>query len=180
MKILKWVLIVIGILIAIPLLIALFLPKDYSVSREVIINKPKDQVFAYVKSLKNQNNWATWNQMDPNQKNEYRGEDGTPGFVHRWEGNPDNVGTGEQEIVKVTEGERVDFELRFEVPFESKSPAWITAEAASDNQTKVTWGMSGTMPYPMNFMQVFMNMEDMIGTEYEKSLANLKGIIEAQ
>jgi uncharacterized membrane protein len=180
MKILKWVLIVIGILIAIPLIVALFLPKDYAVTREVIINKPKDQVFAYVKSLKNQSNWATWNQMDPNQKNEYKGEDGTPGFIHSWVGNPENVGSGEQEIVKISEGERIDFELRFTIPFESQSPAWITTETAGDNQTKVTWGMSGTMPYPMNFMQVFMNMEKMIGTEYEKSLAQLKSILEAQ
>lgn len=180
MKILKWILIVIGILIAIPLLVALFLPKDYSVQREVIINKPKDLVFAYAKSLKNQNNWATWNQMDPNQKNEYKGEDGTVGFIHSWVGNPDNVGSGEQEITKITEGERIDFELRFTIPFESTSPAWITTETSGENQTKLTWGMSGTMPYPMNFMQVFMSMEDMIGTEYEKSLAKLKEILEAQ
>ncbi len=180
MKIVKWVLIVIGILIAIPLLVALFLPKEYSVSRDVTINKPKELVFAYVKSLKNQNNWATWNQMDPNQKNEYKGEDGTPGFIHAWVGNPENVGTGEQEIIKISEGERIDFELRFTIPWESTASAWITTEGSGDMQTKVTWGMSGKMPYPMNFMQVFMNMEDMIGTQYAKSLVNLKEILEAQ
>ncbi len=180
MKILKWILITIGILIAIPLIVALFMPKDYSVTREINIQRPKAETFAYVKSLKNQNNWATWNQMDPNQKNEYSGEDGTPGFIHSWVGNPDNVGTGEQEILKVTEGERIDFELRFTVPFESKSPAWIITESVNENETKVIWGMSGHMGYPMNFMQVFMSMDKMIGDEYEKSLSNLKGVLESQ
>lgn len=180
MKIVKWILITLVVLVAIPLISALFMNKDYSVEREITVNRTKDQVFAYVKSLKNQNDWATWNQMDPNQKNEYRGEDGQVGFVHRWVGNPDNVGTGEQEIVKITEGERIDFELRFEVPFESQSPAWITTQAVGPDQTKITWGMSGTMPYPMNFMQVFTSMDDMIGTEYEKSLVNLKKILEGQ
>jgi len=180
MKILKWILVVLGVLIAIPLIVALFIPKEYAVSREITIDLPKAETFAYVKSLKNQSNWATWNQMDPNQKNEYIGEDGTVGYIHRWEGNPKNVGTGEQEITKIEDGERIDFELRFTIPFESKSPAWITTESIGENQTKVIWGMSGKMPYPMNFMQVFKSMDEMIGEEYEKSLANLKGILENQ
>lgn len=176
MKILKTVLIVLAILIAIPLVIALFLRKDYALEREIIINKPKQEVFDYVKLLKNQNDYSTWNMMDPSMTHSYQGSDGTVGFVSAWESK--QMGNGEQEIKQITDGERVDTELRFKGMMASTSPAYMTTEALSDTQTKVKWGMSGHMTYPMNFMQVFMSMDKMIGDEYAKSLSNLKSIME--
>lgn len=116
--------------------------------------------------------------MDPKMKQSFTGTDGTVGFVSAWES--DMLGNGEQEIKKITEGERIDSELRFKGFFGSTSPAYMSTEAVSDSVTKVKWVMEGNMSYPMNFMQVFMSMEDMIGTEYEKSLQNLKGILEKQ
>lgn len=178
MKILKTVLIVLAILIAIPLVIALFVKKDYALEREITINKPKQEVFDYVKYLKNQNNYSTWNMMDPNMTHAYQGNDGTVGFISAWESK--DMGNGEQEIKTITEGERIDTELRFKGAFASTSPVYMTTEAVSDTQTKVKWGMNGHMAYPMNFMQVFMSMDKMIGDEYAKSLANLKGILEKQ
>ncbi len=73
MKILKKILIVVVILIAIPLVIALFVKKEYAVEREVTINKPKQVVFNYVKHLKNQDNYNKWVRMDPNMKKDFRG-----------------------------------------------------------------------------------------------------------
>lgn len=178
MKILKKILIVLAVIIAIPLILALFVKKDYSLVREIAINKPKQEVFDYVKYLKNQNNYSTWNMMDPNMTHAYRGEDGTVGFVSAWESK--KLGNGEQEIKKITEGERIDTELRFLGMFSSVSPAYMTTEAVSETQTKVKWGMNGHMAYPMNFMQLFMSMDDMIGAEYQKSLENLKRILENQ
>lgn len=178
MKLFKKILIGLGILIAIPLIAALFMAKDFALEREITINAPKQIVFDYVKLLKNQNNFSTWNLMDPKIKMSYRGTDGEPGFVSAWES--DVVGSGEQEIKKITEGERVDTELRFKGMGASVSPGYLSTEALSETQTKVKWGMSGHMAYPMNFLQVIMRMDKMIGTEYEKSLANLKVILEKQ
>jgi hypothetical protein len=178
MKILKKILIVLGVLLAIPLIGGLFMSKTYKIDKEISINQPKQVVFDYVKYLKNQNNYSTWNMMDPKMKQSFTGTDGTVGFVSAWES--DMLGNGEQEIKKITEGERIDSELRFKGFFGSTSPAYMSTEAVSDSVTKVKWVMEGNMSYPMNFMQVFMSMEDMIGTEYEKSLQNLKGILEKQ
>lgn len=176
MKPLKMIFVALGILIAIPLIAALFMEKDYVIEREVTIQKPRQMVFEYLKYLKNQNNWSTWNRMDPSMKHTYRGTDGKVGFVAAWES--DKMGNGEQEILKITEGERVEAELRFKGMFASKAPVYLSTEMASDTTTKVKWVMHGRMSYPINFMQVFVSMEDMIGTEYEKSLLNLKGILE--
>lgn len=178
MKILKWILIAIGVLIAISLIVALFVKKDYLVEREIIISKPKSEVFEYLKLLKNQDNFSKWATMDPNMKKTYSGTDGTVGFVSAWESSNDDVGVGEQEIKKISEGERIDFEIRFLKPFESTAPAYMITEAVNENQTKVKWGFDGHMNYPMNLMMVFMNMEKMIGEDLSTGLANLKTILE--
>ncbi len=178
MKILKWILIVILILIAIPLIVALFVKKDYLVEREITINKPKQEVFDFIKYLKNQPQFSKWAKMDPNAKMEYRGTDGTIGAVSTWDSQEKNVGKGEQEIKKIAEGDRIDYELRFIKPFASTATAYMSTEATPDNQTKVKWGFAGKMPYPMNIMRLFMNMDKMIGDDLNVGLTNLKTLLE--
>ena len=178
MKILKKILIVIAIIIAIPLIIALFVEKDYAVELEITINKSKQEVFDYVKFLKNQDNFSKWSTMDPKMKKTYQGTDGTVGFVSAWESNDENVGVGEQEIKKIAEGERIDFELRFIKPFEATEPAFMSTESVTENQTKVKWGFSGHMNYPMNIMMLFMDFEKMIGDDLQTGLSNLKTVLE--
>lgn len=178
MKILKKVLIALAVIIAIPLVIALFVKKEYAVEREININKPNTEVFEYIKYLKNQDNYSKWATMDPNMKKDSRGTDGQVGFVSTWDSEIEDVGKGEQEIVKITEGKRIDFELRFIKPFEATEPAYMTTEAVSERETKVKWGFSGKMPYPMNIMMLFMNMEEMIGADLEEGLKNLKVVLE--
>jgi len=180
MKILKTILIAVGILIAVPLIVALFVKKDYEVEREITINKPKEEVFDYVKFLKNQDNYSKWATMDPEMKKTYRGTDGTVGFVSAWKSDNKDVGKGEQEIMKITEGKRIDFELRFFEPFESTEPAYMTTESVSENQTKVKRGFSGHMDYPMNIMMLFMDFEKMIGDDLDTGLKNLKSVLEAK
>ena len=180
MKIFKKFLIGLAILIAIPLIVALFVKSNYDVQREILIDQPNQVVFDYVKYLKNQDHYSKWNQMDPDMKKSYKGTDGTVGFVSRWESNNEDVGTGEQEIKKITEGERIDFELRFIKPFEATEPAFMTTEKVGENQTKVVWGFSGHFAYPMNLMLLFMDMEEMIGNDLETGLNNLKQILEKE
>jgi uncharacterized membrane protein len=77
MKTLKKILIVVAIIIAIPLIIALFIKKEYAVEREITINKPKHDVFNYVRYLRHQDNYSKWVRMNPNMKKDFRGTDGT-------------------------------------------------------------------------------------------------------
>lgn len=176
MKALKKILLGIVALITLVLIIALFVKKDYAVERSITINKPNQEVFDYVKMLKNQKNWSTWSQSDPNMKEWYKGTDGTVGAVYGWESKM--MGNGEQVITKIAEGERVDIDLIFKGMMGATSPAYIATKVLSDSTTQVTWAMSGKMNYPMNFMGLFMSMDDMIGTEYQKSLEQLKGLLE--
>lgn len=164
-------------IIAIFILAATLMPKEYAVEREIIINKPKSEVFAYLKPLKNQYDWSVWMIKDPDVKKTYRGTDETVGFIARWEGN-EEVGVGEQEIKKISEGERIDTELRFIKPFESTNDAYMITEIVGPEQTRVKWGFTGSMPIPMNVFLPFMGMEDSVGKDFSDGLKNLKKILE--
>ena len=175
MKALKMVLLVIVSIIALFLITALFVKKDYDVERSITINKSKQDVFDYMKHLKNQDNYSKWVMMDPNMKKTFTGTDGTVGFVYAWDGNK-QAGKGEQEIKSITEGEKLDVEVRFEKPFKSTAYAPMSTENVGNGQTKVTWGLKGTSSYPMNIMNLFM--DGMLGKDIDVSLNNLKAILE--
>lgn len=178
MKILKRTLLVLISLIVLVLVTALFVDGKFAATKKITINQPNEVVFAYIKQLKNQDNYSAWSTMDPKMKKTYKGTDGTVGFVSAWESKDNNVGAGEQEIIKIDENKRIDYELRFKKPIESVSPAFMTTKAVSATATEVQWGFSGEMVYPLNIMQLFMDMYAMIGDDFEKGLTKLKGILE--
>lgn len=178
MKALKIIGLVLVGIIVLALIAGLFIDGKYAVEREVTINKPKQEVYDYIKYLKNQNNYSVWAQMDPAMKKEFTGEDGTVGFISAWDSENPDVGKGEQKIIKIADGERIDYELHFIKPFESTDYAYMTTEAVSDNQTRVKWGFNGEMKYPMKLMLLFMNMEKMLAPDLEKGLSSLKTIME--
>lgn len=169
---------IIVVIAAIPFIAAIFIKSDYHVERETLINQPKSVVFSYVKQLKNQDNFSKWSMMDPNMTKTYQGVDGTVGFISAWESKNQEVGIGEQEIIAIDEGKRIDFELRFIKPFQATEPAYMTTEAVSKDQTKVKWGFSGHMDYPMNLMFLFVDFEMVIGDDLQVGLNNLKKILE--
>lgn len=176
MKILKKILFVIAGLIVLALVAALFISKEYSVRREITINKPSQEVFDYVKFIKNQEHYNKWVMMDPDMKKDYKGTDGAVGFVYAWDSKKDDVGKGEEEIKLLEEGKKVNLEVRFIRTFESIAVTEMTTEAVSPTQTKVSWGMSGQSAYPMNLMNTVM--DGMLGADLEESLRTLKGILE--
>ena len=178
MKILKNILLGLGIFIGLVLIAAWFTNKDYSVEREIVINKPKQKVFDYVKFLKNQNNYSKWATMDANMKKTFKGTDATVGFISGWDSKNPNLGKGEQEITKISDGDRIDYELRFIKPMEAVSPAYMSTESVSDSTTKVKWGMSGSLAYPTNAVMWFMDMNKIIGGDLDTGLKVLKGILE--
>ncbi|MEO7673512.1 MAG: SRPBCC family protein [Pyrinomonadaceae bacterium] len=155
-------------------------PTDFRVEREITINKPKGEVFAYAKMLKNQNDWGPWFKKEPTMKQEFRGTDGTVGFTSAWSGTSDEVGEGEQEIKRIVDGERIETELRFKRPFESRADAYLTTDSAGENQTKVKWGFTGSMPRPLNLMLLVMDMDKEVGKDFGDGLLSLKTILESK
>lgn len=178
MRILKRILLFVGAIIAILLIAGLFVQKDYAVEREIVIDKPKADVFAYVRLVKNQDNFSVWNKKDPNAKKEYKGTDGEVGFVYSWDSDNSEVGKGEQEIMRIVDGERIDLKLRFKEPIEAEDDAYFVTEAVSPARTKVKWGFSGHMDYPMNLFLLTVDMDKEVGGAMDTGLKELKTILE--
>jgi uncharacterized membrane protein len=151
--------------------------KDFRFEREITINRPREQVFAYLRSLKNFQNWNPFVKPGSQVKVDFRGNDGQVGFVSAWDGDK-QVGAGEQEITRIIEGERVEFELRFKRPFAATNQAYFAADAVSGTQTRVRWMMSGKSKFPMTLIGLFMSCDKMMGKEFDSGLSKLKTILE--
>ncbi len=175
MSLLLNILFVLLAIIALILIIASFSKKDYLIKREIIINTPIKLAFNYLKLLKNQDFYNKWVMVDPNMSRDFKGIDGTVGFVYGWNGN-NKAGAGEQEIISIVEDKIIETEIRFIRPFAGVSIAKFELESLSENQTKITWSNSSTMKYPMNVM-LFM-IEKMLANDMDVSLTNLKKILE--
>lgn len=178
MKLLKRLFAVIVALVLLFFIIAIFVDGNYQVEKQITIEKPKTEVFNYIKYLKNQNEYSVWQQMDPKMKKSYIGEDGTVGFVSSWESSNEKVGKGEQEIMAIEEGKRLDFELRFFEPFEATDNAYMITEEKSAKSTVVKWGFKGEMGYPIRIFLLFMDMDEMLGKDLQDGLSNLKKNLE--
>ncbi len=170
MKIVKRILIAILIFIALLLIVALFASKEMKAKAEIVINKPKSEVFNYIKFVKNQDNFGKWQLMDPDMKTTSIGEDGTVGFIYKWDS--EVLDKGSQKITKIIEGDRVETELDF--GFGDPAKSYFTTEEVNENQTKVVWGIDGKSMYPFNLLNLFFNMDK----DFEEGLKNLKNELE--
>ena len=175
MKLLKRILIGLITVIVLLLITALFVKKDFRVEQEVVVNKPKSDVFNYVKLAKNQDQFNKWITSDPLIQKSYQGTDGTVGFVYAWESRG-KAGKGEQRITAIREGERVDLNIHFIKPMESDAAVAFTTEEVTADQTRVKWSMNGQSPYPLNLMNLLI--PTMLGSDMQASLATLKTILE--
>lgn len=179
-KVIKILLALILTIVAVILIAALFMKKEMDIVREVTINKPKQDVFNYIKYIKNQDNFSKWNLTDPGMKKEYNGTDGTVGFRYHWTSDNKHVGEGEQTIAAIIEGEKVETDLHFMKPMQGNARAFFTTEAIGPAETKVKWGFHSVMPWPKNSMQLFMDMDKMVGDDLQAGLSNLKTVMEKQ
>jgi hypothetical protein len=172
MKILKKIAIGLAAFIALLLIVAIFIPDNYTVSVSTTINKPQKEVYDYVKLIKNQENYSVWVMEDTNTVMTYTGIDGTVGFKAHWVSK--QMGEGEQQITNV-DGERVDVVLRFKGHDDEQKAATIV-KAISETQTQVTSEFYGHTSYPFNILCFVGKM--FITDAQTKNMANLKAILE--
>jgi len=178
-KFLKVVLVIVIILIGGFFITGIFAPGDFHVERTITINKDKSTVYNYLKNLENQQDYGYWQQIDPNAKYTLAGTDGTVGAIVSWVSDHDSVGVGEQEIIKLTEGERIDLALRFKKPDEMNSTAFFTT-TGDETTTNVAWGIDFEVPYPFNTFMLMADMDGMLGPQLDYGLKHAKDILEKE
>ncbi len=172
----KKALFIAGMLVLLLVVMHVMAPKNYQVERKIVVTAQIDTVFKSLCSLKEQQVWSPWAEMDTNMKVEYRGVDGEIGSVTHWVGNED-VGEGEQEIMKIEGNTDIETELRFLKPFKSTSIGFFKLKEL-ENKTEVTWGFRGEHVFPTTIIMLFMDMEKQVGPDFEKGLSKFKAYIE--
>jgi hypothetical protein len=117
--------------------------------------------------------------LDPAMKKEYRGTDGQVGFVYIWDSKTNkNVGSGEQETIKLEQNKSIEYEIRFSKPMQNVAKAKFVFFPASSGQTEFMWGFYSPTKFPMKlFKPIFQKI---LGKDLEKGLINLKAVLEKQ
>ena len=169
------ILFVVAGIISLLLIIALFMKREHYVKREIIIKAPLQKVFAYLRLLKNQDEFNKWAKTDPNRKTETKGTDGTVGYIYAWSGNKD-AGEGQKEIKNIVEGKRIETEIRFVKPMKVSASVIMETESLSDNQTRVKFTNTGILKYPLNIL--IPMAEKNFAKDIDASLSALKNILE--
>jgi uncharacterized protein YndB with AHSA1/START domain len=164
--------VVLAIAIVIVLILAATRPDTFSVQRATTIKAPPERIFPLINDFRQWASWSPYENKDPAMKRSFGGAASGRGAVYAWEGNK-NVGSGRMEIMDASAPSKIVIKLDFFTPFEGHNTAEFTMLPQGD-ATNVTWLMHGPAPFMSKVMQVFINLDNMIGKDFEAGLANLK------
>ena len=173
---LKIILGVIVVLVAVVLILAAMKPDVFRVERSAVIKAPPEKVFAQINDFKAWTAWSPWEKKDPAMKRNYGAVTSGKGATYGWEGNSD-VGQGSMEITDAVASSKIELKLDFLKPMEAHNTVVFTLTPQGE-MTQVSWVMQGPTPFIGKIFHVFMNMDKMVGGDFEAGLANLKAVAE--
>ena len=171
---------ILGVLVA---LIALFVivvatrPATFEVKRSLLINAPPQVAFAQVNDFRAWGGWSPWEKMEPEMKRTWGQSTAGVGATYAWVG--DKVGAGNMKITDAKPNEHLGIDLEFTAPFAAKNRAEFDFVKTGEGTT-VTWGMSGTNSFMGKAMSLFKDMDQMVGPDFDKGLADMKTLAEAE
>jgi uncharacterized protein YndB with AHSA1/START domain len=168
--------VILAIAIAVVLILTATKPNTLRVQRAVSIKAPAERIFSLISDFQQWRSWSPYEQKDPAMKRTYGGAERGKGAVYAWDGDK-NVGSGRMEILEALAPSKIVIKLDFFRPFEGHNTAEFTMLPQGDG-THVTWLMHGPANFMSRLIQVFMNLDRMIGRDFEAGLANLKTITE--
>jgi len=172
----KTVVFLVVLLVAAVLIFAATRPDSLRVQRAASIKAPPEKIFPLISDFKRWAAWSPYEKKDPGMKRSYGGAAEGKGATYAWDGDS-NVGQGRMEITDAQSPGRVAIKLDFTRPFEAHNNVVFTLLAKGD-ATEVTWDMQGPANYLSKLIGVFVNMDRMIGQDFEVGLANLRSVAE--
>jgi uncharacterized protein YndB with AHSA1/START domain len=176
LEIIAIIAVVLAVAIAIVLILAATRPDTFKVQRAATIKAPPEKIFAVISDFHQWGSWSPWENRDPAMQRSFSGAASGKGAVYAWDGNK-NVGSGRMEILDVSVPSKIVIKLDFLKPFEAHNTAEFTMLPQGD-ATNLTWAMHGPLVFMAKVMHVFVNMDKMIGKDFEAGLANLKRLTE--
>jgi len=178
LKIFGFGLAVVVVLVAAVLAYAATKPDVFRVERSATIKAPPDRIFGMISDLRGWGAWSPYEKKDPDMKRTFSGAPSGKGAIYAWDGDK-NVGQGRMEIVDTSAPSKVVIKLDFMRPFEAHNTAEFTMQPEGD-ATRVTWAMHGPNLFIGKVIGTFLDMDKMVGKDFEDGLTNLKTMAEKQ
>jgi uncharacterized protein YndB with AHSA1/START domain len=176
LKTLAIIAVVVVVIVAGILIYAATKPDTFRVQRTVSIKASPEKIFALINDFKAWPLWSPYEKKDPAMKRSYGAVTAGKGATYAWEGDK-NVGQGRMEVLEVAAPRKIVIKLDFLKPFEAHNTAEFLLEPKGD-ATSVTWAIYGPSPFMSKVIGTFMNLDNMIGKDFEQGLASLKAAIE--
>lgn len=173
----KKILLSLAAIIVVFVVVVAMQPSEFRIVRSATISVPASEVFAKVNDFHNWEAWSPWEELDPAMRKNYEGAPAGTGAIYAWAGNS-KVGEGRMTITESRPNDLITIKLEFLKPFAATNTAEFTFKPEG-NQTAVTWSMFGENNFMSKAFGLFMNMDKMVGTDFEKGLAQMKAVAEA-
>ena len=170
------ILLVIVAIFAIIVLLASRQPDGFQIVRSATVQAPPDRVFPLINDFHNWLKWSPWEKLDPAMKKDFGGPASGVGSSYAWSGNS-KAGEGRMEITESEAPSRVKLDLNFIRPFKSNNTTQFDL-SPSGNGTNVNWTMNGSANFMTKIWMIFVNMDKMVGKDFEEGLMNLKRVTE--
>lgn len=152
-------------------------PDEMRVERSVTVAAAPADVFPYANEFEKWQRWNPWREMDPSQKETFSEQGAGVGAWYAWEGN-DDVGKGKMTIKESVPDQKVVYDLHFIEPFES-TPVVTVSVAPEGDGAKITWGFVGQNDFMGKAFGLFVDMDAMLGADFQRGLDKLKPLVEA-
>ena len=153
--------------------------KEFDISRTVVINRPRDEVYNFVRQLKKQHLWMPWFRENFEGSLKYKGDDGKLDALLYWKGHR-KFYEGTQKIVKLNQGKIVETRFLIVRPFTIILLEYKGLKSIDEAKTKMVWGVRGSLKFPFSVIALLHPVDKAYGKELEKGLKNLKVVLEAK
>jgi hypothetical protein len=167
----------VGAALALLVVVIQMQPATFHIERSIVMAAPPEAAFAQVNDFHAWSAWSPWEKLDPNLKRSYDGPRTGVGAKYAWVGNKE-VGEGRMTIEQSSPGAIVVIKLEFLKPFAATNTATFTFTKTAEG-TKTTWAMDGNSNFISKAFHLVMNMDKMLGPDFERGLASMKAAAEA-
>jgi len=174
---LKKILLALAVIVIVVVVVVAVQPSGFRVERTATISAPAPAVFGQVNDFHNWEAWSPWAKLDPTMRQAFEGAPAGTGAIYTWTGNK-QVGEGRMTVTESRPNELIRIRLEFLKPFAATNTAEF-AFKPEGNQTVVTWSMVGKNNFIAKAVHLVVNMDRMVGGDFEKGLARMKSVAEA-
>lgn len=170
---------IIAILIGLLIVVVATRPADFRIERSLLMSAPPAAVFAQVNDFHLWENWSPWAKIDPAMAQTYEGSPSGKGAIYTWNSKSPQAGQGRMEILESDPPRLIRIDLQFIKPFAAKNLAEFTFTPQGEG-TQVLWAMTGKRNFASKAFSLVMDMDKLVGGDFEKGLAAMSAATEAK